>query len=83
MRPIWLTNDYQKWGAGIETVPLQEGKIGRIPKEFATEAYKEYAAQFGSEQTFERLHERGGFGEYELIHLLYHRIKRLEEGQKP
>jgi hypothetical protein len=44
----------------------------------AAEAYKEYAAQYGTGQSLARLNERGGFGWSELAILLYERIKRLE-----
>lgn len=49
-----------------------------IPELIAREAYKEYAMQYGTQQSFERLHERGGFGCAELAILLYDRIKRIE-----
>lgn len=62
-------------------VPVQGGKIGTgkdavkveadtVPEWLAQEAYAEYVRHFGSEQTFERLHERGGFGPSELMDLL-------------
>lgn len=49
-----------------------------IPVEIAQEAYKEYAAQYGTQQSLERLGDRGGFGIGEIAGLLYERIKRLE-----
>lgn len=62
-----------------EVVPIQNTDIGRtIPKEIAEAAYLEYCEQFGGSQSFERLHQRGGFGFSELSHLLYLRIKQLE-----
>lgn len=30
-------------------------------------AYRDYAARYGTSQSFERLHERGGFGRLELL----------------
>jgi hypothetical protein len=66
-----------KWN--VETVKCQKpSEPGRIPKILAEQAYKEYAAQYGTSQSFDRLHERGGFGADELAILLYDRIKRLE-----
>jgi hypothetical protein len=64
------------------TAPCQElSERGRIPIILAEEAYKEYAAQFGTQQSLARLNERGGFGADELAHLLFDRIKRLEMEQ--
>jgi hypothetical protein len=53
----------------------------RIPRIIAEEAYKEYAAQNGTSQSFERLCQRGGFCPSELAILLFERIKRLEVGR--
>ena len=39
-------------------------------------AYTEYALQFGTQQSLERLAERGGFGALEIIVLLVELIKR-------
>ena len=72
----WPTCINGKWNC--PTAPLSIG-TGRVPLEVAQEAYKEYAAQFGTSQSFERLNERGGFGDTELSILLFHRIKRLEK----
>lgn len=41
-----------------------------IPWWLAEEAYVEYASHYGTEQTLERLNERGGFGGIELLKLL-------------
>jgi hypothetical protein len=65
----------------IPTAPLQLLSSDRhIPRVIAEEAYKEYAAQYGRNQSFERLCERGGFSACELAQLLFERIKRLEQG---
>ena len=40
---------------------------GKVPESVARLAYEGYAAAFGSDQSFERLHERGGFGWEELV----------------
>jgi hypothetical protein len=67
----------EKWNC--PTAPLQlcpEDK--QVPLVVAEEAYKEYAAQFGTSQTLARLNERGGFSATELAILLYQRIKRIE-----
>ena len=71
-----------KWN--VPTLPIQKIQPhtggGQIPKVVAEEAYKEYAAQYGTSQSLARLCERGGFGAEELAILLYERIKRLERG---
>lgn len=69
-----------EWPSG-ERVPMQnpgERRLNSIQRVIAEEAYKEYHAHW-SAQSFERLHERGGFGVEELVVFLYWRIKRLEE----
>lgn len=67
-----------------EQVPWQthERLKPTITRQIAEEAYKEYSAQYGTDQSFDRLHERGGFGVSEIIFLLFDRCKRLE-GKKP
>jgi hypothetical protein len=45
-------------------------RIGYIKWSVAEEAYREYARQFGTSQSLERLAERGGFGLRELAMLL-------------
>ena len=60
-------------------IQLNEHQRGyaEIPMRIALEAYKEYAARYGTSQSLERLGERGGFGIYELAQLLYERIERM------
>lgn len=70
------TND--EWNC--PTAPMQKSGT-TIPMKIAEEAYKEYAAQFGTSQSLARLNERGGFGAEELAILLYERIKRLESAK--
>jgi len=41
-----------------------------IPWWLAEEAYKYYRAQYGTQQSLERLAERGGFGREELLAFL-------------
>lgn len=50
-----------------------------IPRVIAEEAYKEYSEQFGTQQSLERIEERGGFHISEISILLFERIKRLEK----
>jgi hypothetical protein len=47
-----------------------------VRREVAEAAYVEYAAQYGTSQSFKRLHERGGFGIEELLSLLTERLLR-------
>jgi hypothetical protein len=65
-----------KWNC--RTAPLSPSRTGSVPAVIAEEAYKEYAAQFGTSQSLQRLNERGGFGDTELAIMLYERIKRIE-----
>jgi hypothetical protein len=62
-----------------DRVPVQLNRVenGTIKRRFAKEAYKEYLHKFGECQTFERLHERGGFSVDELCGLLCDRLDRL------
>lgn len=41
-----------------------------IPWWLAEIAYKQYSKLYGTQQSLERLHERGGFGREELMSLL-------------
>lgn len=66
-----------------EKVPIQPTSLKTVSREIAEEAYKEYSALYGNDQSFERLHERGGFGWSELAILLHGRIKRLEKKGLP
>ncbi len=54
-------------------------KPTRVPRELSAEAYVEYSAQYGTQQSHNRMLERGGFGILELAVLLFQRIKRLED----
>lgn len=78
---LWSRSTERGWrdsgGSAIETVAMQSTKTTAIPKVIAQEAYKEYADQGHGAQSFDRLHERGGFGDTELILLLFERIQRL------
>lgn len=86
MRVTWiLLNGRWTNGAGVslKCMPVQpfrsyEGR-SELPEDVVKEAYKEYAAQYGTEQSLERLNERGGFTWSELAILLYERIKRIQQ----
>ncbi len=47
-----------------------DGEASTVPWWLAEIAYVEYAREFGTRQTLERLAERGGFGRQELINLI-------------
>jgi hypothetical protein len=66
-------------GNSVRTFPIQDtrGKDS-VPIEWAEEAYKEYATQFGTSQSLEDLGSRGGFGATEIAMLLFQRIKRIQ-----
>lgn len=76
-RFLFHYNDFKK------RVPLQvrlkHNEKTTIPEPIARLAYEEYAYQFGTQQSFERLHERGGFGYAEVIALLADLIERERE----
>lgn len=61
-------------------VPVQWPSYGdrrkSISERIARMAYVEYGSRYS--QSFERLHERGGFGAGELIMLLAERVAHLE-----
>lgn len=48
--------------------PMFDG--GTIPWAVAEAAYEEYRVKFGGAQTLDRIAERGGFGDEELVWLL-------------
>ena len=48
--------------------PIQDGE--NIPEWLARVVYKGYVSRYGSEQSYERLRERGGFGIGEVVWLL-------------
>lgn len=68
----WL----MRMASSTPRVPLQEGHGGTIPEGVARLAYEQYAHRFGTSQSFERLHERGGFGTLEIIGLLADLVER-------
>jgi len=63
----------------LQAYELRSSKAKTIPWKFAVEAYEEYAARYGRQQTLERLVERGGFGAEEIIMLLCQRIERIKK----
>lgn len=61
------------------TVPIQKHTApSQIPEDWAREIYEEYHTRFPG-QSFERLHQRGGFGIEEALMLLVERCKRLSQ----
>ena len=57
---------------------VQRSQRLTVPERIARAAYAEYSDQCGTRQSFEQLHDRGGFGTLELMDLLVDRIERLE-----
>ena len=55
-------------------VPARPG----IPNRLARVVYSQYCREFGNDQSFERLRERGGFGVHEVALLMSRRIAYLE-----
>lgn len=71
----WKTKD----SAPVESLPIQTRDCpNSLPRPIVEVAYKEYAAQHDTQQSLERLAERGGFGTTEIIILLYEHIERLD-----
>lgn len=70
--------------AAERRLPIQVGTVARegIPEPIARMVYDEYARQYGASQSFERLHQRGGFGVIEALHLLCQRIVFITERTK-
>ena len=56
--------------------PVQKQEFVDVKWETAQLAYTEYALQHGRKQSLDRLAERGGFGDLEMINLLVDLIKR-------
>lgn len=75
----------QNMRSAVKRVPVQGRVCGStrptIPEGVARLAYEEYAHNYGTSQSFERLHERGGFGTDELIGLLADPIERERKGR--
>lgn len=74
-----FSRSHSEWDYDGDLSPIQDTKLSSIPRPVAEEAYKEYAAQYGTRQSLERLEERGGFDWPELATLLFERCERLEE----
>ena len=74
----------------VTRVPIQADRFVRsgvkttVPEWIARMAYEEYARQYGTSQSFNELHQRGGFGIQELMVLLCESIQhaRTPKGEK-
>lgn len=79
VRNNWLT----RYSTVKPRVPLQvkiwRGEQPTVPEGIARLAYEEYSRRFGTDQPFERIHERGGFGHNEIIALLADRLELYME----
>lgn len=71
----WYCNE--DWNG--EYVRMQLSEVRQIPRPIAELAHEEYAR--GHRQSFERLHERGGFSQMEIIALLADYVARLKADQ--
>ena len=80
---MWSKYENGAWrdGAGhrLPTAPMQGSDSSCVPLVLAEEAWLEYDAQGHGSQSLERLNERGGFGDFEIMMLLYDRITRLQK----
>lgn len=57
--------------------PIQDQKAKPVNWATAEQAYADYARRFGKEQSLERIAERGGFGQSEMIEFLDNRARLL------
>ncbi len=69
-RPFPIQQGYYRDPGGAVTRPVTRYGPSTIPWWLAEEAYKYYSERFGTDQSLERLAERGGFGREELLMLL-------------
>lgn len=72
-----------KWSEILElqaNMPMQNDKNNSIPEQIVRIAWEEYHEEHPA-QSFERIHERGGFGKYEIITLLYKRILKQDKAK--
>ena len=65
-RPFRIQQE-TNWGKKPKQIPPTKHDPCFIPWWLAEEAYKYYSEKFGTDQSLERLNERGGFGREELI----------------
>jgi hypothetical protein len=64
--------------------PMQRSPDRRtVRRDIAALAWEEYAAQGHGSQTLDRLGERGGFGEFEIMHLLADALLRERHARRP
>ncbi len=73
-KPFPIQQDWN-WGKGREHRPVEQNPGSSIPWWLAQEAYDYYSSKFGTQQSLERLAERGGFGRAELLMLLRKELK--------
>lgn len=59
-----------------EVPVLASEPMRRVSERIARIAYDEYVERYGTGQSFNRLHERGGFSVGELIELLADAVER-------
>ena len=74
-KPRWYTGTSR-----VKSVPVQMEQGAVLPEEIARLAYAEYAHSHG-DQSYERLHERGGFGWAEVGYLLADALERERAGK--
>jgi len=65
----------RNWKKGRKHRPVEQNPKSFIPWWLAQEAYDYYSSKFGTQQSIERLAERGGFGREELLMFLRRELK--------
>lgn len=80
-RARWYTGTAERQ----QRVAMQRSTVTErgVPEAIARLAYEEYANQGHGSQSFDRLHERGGFSETEIVLLLADLIERERARANP
>lgn len=73
-RPFRIQQEWN-WGKPKDHRPMIHNHATCIPWWLAEEAYKYYSEKHGTDQSLERLNERGGFGREELLNYLRRGVK--------
>lgn len=69
-RPFPIQSEIRRYDDGDIHRPVEYLPASTVPWWLAEVAYEWYVHLFGRRQSLEQLAERGGFGHYELLHLL-------------
>lgn len=79
-RPRWYSGPGSV-ATNDEKMPVQKPGPPRLPEEIAKLAYCEYARQGHGGQSYEEIHQRGGFCWEEIVRLLADALERERAGR--